>query len=110
MNVEQMQDHIASLCEANDIIYRFNNGDPDAAVGSYWLREIEIPPITDERSYATALHEIGHILGWHQLSEVILVREQGRRRARQENQEHLSRLLSPLTKAEVEEKSTATSP
>jgi hypothetical protein len=76
MNVEQMQNHIASLCEANEIVYQFNDGkEPDAAWGSYYLREIEIPPITDECSYATALHEVGHILGRYQLSEVILVRE-----------------------------------
>ena len=62
---EQMQDHIVSLCEANEIACWFRAG-PDEAWGSYWLREIEIPPIKDECSYATALHEAGHILGRHQ--------------------------------------------
>jgi hypothetical protein len=75
-DMQQFIDHIAQICEANEIVCQFNDGkDPDAAWGSYWAREIEVSPITDECSYATALHEIGHILGRYQLSEVILVRE-----------------------------------
>jgi antirestriction protein ArdC len=37
--------------------------------------EIQIPPIRSAISYATALHEIGHILGRHQNSRRSLVRE-----------------------------------
>ena len=32
-------------------------------------------PVRSPRSYATALHEIGHILGRHQRSQAVLVRE-----------------------------------
>jgi hypothetical protein len=39
MNFEQMQNRIASLCEANEIVYQFNDGkEPDGAWGSYYLR------------------------------------------------------------------------
>src|SRR5215475_5426653 len=73
MNVEQMRSHVASLCEANEIIISAAPG--GRAYSSYWLREVFIPPVRSTRTYATALHEIGHILGRHQLSEVVLVRE-----------------------------------
>jgi hypothetical protein len=72
-NIEQMRDHIDALCQANEITCQFV--ERSKAWGSLVLREIEVPPIRSSRSYATALHEIGHILGRHQLSEVILVRE-----------------------------------
>jgi hypothetical protein len=74
VTLEQMQGHIVSLSEANEIACWFGAG-PDEAWGSYWLREIEIPSIKDQCSRATALQEVGHILGRHPLSEVILVRE-----------------------------------
>ena len=73
MNVEQMRSHVASLCEANEIIISAAPG--GRAYSSYWLREVFIPPVRSTRTYATALHEIGHVLGRHQLSEVVLVRE-----------------------------------
>jgi hypothetical protein len=68
----QMQEHVSRLCEANEIGITYIRR---KAYGNYWLREIWIPPVKSPRSYATALHEIGHILGRHQLSKVILVRE-----------------------------------
>jgi hypothetical protein len=39
------------------------------------IREINIPPIRGPVSYATALHEIGHILGRHQRSRHVMVLE-----------------------------------
>jgi hypothetical protein len=74
MNVKQMQQHVLQLWEANDIsmVTVFNAKDVG---GSYWLREVWIQSVTSARRYAVALHEIGHILGRHQLSEVVLVRE-----------------------------------
>jgi hypothetical protein len=68
VTLEQMQGHIVSLSEANEIACWFGAG-PDEAWGSYWLREIEIPPIKDECSCATALREVGHILGRHRLAK-----------------------------------------
>jgi hypothetical protein len=38
-------------------------------------REIWIRSVKSRLAYATALHEIGHILGRHQLSDVVLTRE-----------------------------------
>ena len=76
MSVEQLRGHIAELCELNQIDCNFNAAlKADEAWSTYCFREIEVPPITDEISYGVALHEIGHILGRYQLSEVILVRE-----------------------------------
>jgi hypothetical protein len=62
--------HIRRLCETHAI--EINYGQPSA---SYELREIWIRPVRSDRSYATALHEIGHVLGRHRLSRVMLVRE-----------------------------------
>jgi hypothetical protein len=74
MNVKQMQEHVQQLLEANEISTVTVSNTKDVG-GSYWLREIWIEPVTSARRYAVALHEIGHILGKHQVSEVILVRE-----------------------------------
>jgi hypothetical protein len=68
--VAKMWPHVRQLCEANDIDLTY--GPPGA---SRCHREIWIRPVTSPRSYATALHEIGHILGRHQLSGVALTRE-----------------------------------
>jgi antirestriction protein ArdC len=72
MTLTEMQRHIASLCEATEILVSYG---AQKAWGSYQLREIYVPHVKSARSYATALHEIGHILGRHQTSEVVLVRE-----------------------------------
>lgn len=68
-----MRGHIAELCKSNQITCHFNAALKAGEASSiYWFREIEV---YDGVSYATALHESGHILGRYQLSEVILVRE-----------------------------------
>src|ERR1700687_4117481 len=72
MTPTEMQEHIATLCETNEIIVTYG---AKRALGSYWLSEIHLPHVKSARSYATALHKIGHILGRHQRSSVILVRE-----------------------------------
>jgi hypothetical protein len=72
--VDQMQAHVLQLCETHEISITWQQP-RDGAWAIYWFREILIPPIKSSRSYATALHEIGHILGRYQLSWVVLVRE-----------------------------------
>jgi hypothetical protein len=37
--------------------------------------ELQLPPVRSAISYATALHEIGHVLGQHQNSRRVMVRE-----------------------------------
>jgi hypothetical protein len=71
--VTQMRIHVATLCSANEIIV--NPARIGRAYAIYQTQEIFVPPVKSNRTYATALHEIGHILGRHQLSEVVLVRE-----------------------------------
>ena len=72
--VDQMQAHVLQLCETHEISITWQQP-RDGAWAIYWFREILIPPIKSSRSYATALHEIGHILGRHQRSQAVLVRE-----------------------------------
>jgi hypothetical protein len=49
------------------------------------LLEVVIPPVKSAISYATALHEIGHILGRHQQSAVTMARERWAWRWAQKN-------------------------
>jgi hypothetical protein len=77
--VEAMHRHVVDLCEANDIwLHWLRHGDWNA----YAIREadggadeIMVPVIKSSISYATALHEIGHILGRHQSSRNSMTRE-----------------------------------
>lgn len=66
--------HALSFCEVHDIaVYWVKR--PSQAHALREIEEIHIAPIKSTISYATALHEIGHILGRHQLSKHVLVRE-----------------------------------
>ena len=68
--VAKMWPHVRQLCKAHEIELTY--GPPGA---SRCRREIWIRPVKSRLAYATALHEIGHILGRHQLSDVVLTRE-----------------------------------
>src|SRR5262245_25812298 len=82
MKPEALQRHVEELCAANRIRWWPLRSSRDAA---YALRaeydegtvggESWAPPVRGDLSYATALHEIGHILGQHQNSQRKLVRE-----------------------------------
>jgi hypothetical protein len=68
-----MQRHAEQLCFEHQIVWNRN-----LKRRAYALREIEeihTPPIRSPISYATVLHEIGHILGRHQTSRRVMVRE-----------------------------------
>jgi len=46
--------------------------------GAFAIREadeVQFPPVRSTRSYAAALHEIGHMRGKHQSSKSVMVRE-----------------------------------
>jgi hypothetical protein len=82
--VEAMRQHIIDLCDANDIwLHWFAHGDKDAyairevdsEADGHAANEIVVPPIKSPLSYATALHEIGHILGRNQNSRHQKTRE-----------------------------------
>jgi len=71
--IEEMRDHVTRLLEDNKILVRrWTRGG-----GAAWSkkREVELMPIKSEWAYATALHEIGHILGRHQGSRFKIVHE-----------------------------------
>jgi hypothetical protein len=71
VSVEKMRRHVTDLCEKHDIVVGFAR----RAHAIHAAEEIHIPPIKSAISYATALHEIGHILGRHQRSNSTIVRE-----------------------------------
>jgi antirestriction protein ArdC len=90
VTVADMWAHVQELASAHEI-----------SVCTHWIKrcdrayalreadggfdEIQIPPIRSTISYATALHEIGHILGQHQSSRHSLVRERWAWRWAREN-------------------------
>jgi hypothetical protein len=72
--LEVMQQHIQQLCVRYEIACYFDQKHPQAS-WSWESDEIHIAPIRSAFSYATALHEIGHCRGRHQLSRRVMVRE-----------------------------------
>jgi hypothetical protein len=85
ITVADLQQHADTLCRDHDIAWR-----PDPTMrllGSYSLSvsrnpqfdlerdEIWTPPIRSRISYATVLHEIGHLVGRHQTSRHVMTRE-----------------------------------
>jgi hypothetical protein len=74
MTLGNMREHVIALIKRHDI-YANWVGRPDRAQAVHEFEEIWIAPIYSEISYATALHEIGHILGRYQTSHSMLVRE-----------------------------------
>jgi hypothetical protein len=74
MTVNQLRSHVLALCQRQEIIVRWVER-PSKAYAVREVQEIGIPRIKSQVSYATALHEIGHILGRNQASKHVLVRE-----------------------------------
>jgi hypothetical protein len=71
---DDMRAHIFALCAKQGIVIRWCRR-PTEALAIREFEEIDIAPIRSEISYAVALHEIGHIVGRHQLSRNSMVRE-----------------------------------
>ena len=61
--VAQMRAHVVRICKVNGIEINYDRH----ASASYEVREIWIRPIRSPLAYATALQEIGHILGRYQM-------------------------------------------
>jgi hypothetical protein len=72
MDVELMRQHITSLLDRHEIIHQ-SNGRKAFALFEAW--EVQFPAVKSQISYATALHEIGHLLGPRRNSRRIMVRE-----------------------------------
>jgi hypothetical protein len=81
---EQMHSHIMQMLAKYDIIYTWARR-PKAAWGAIEIEEVHISPIRSAISYATALHEIGHIRGRFQRSKSLMVRERWAWRWAEEN-------------------------
>jgi hypothetical protein len=71
---EALQQHVLRLCERHDIVVHWCRRS-DRAKAIYEFAEITIAPVRSLTSYATAMHEIGHILGRYQRSRRVMVRE-----------------------------------
>lgn len=72
--VEQMHEHVMTICRTRDIVVTWCDR-PNRAIAMREFDEVSIPRIRSVTSYATALHEMGHLFGRHQQSERTLVRE-----------------------------------
>ena len=76
VSVEAMRNHIEQLLAPYRIVWLKRAGrarvlrDDDGTV-----IEVQIPPVRSAITFATALHEIGHILGQYQNSRSVMVRE-----------------------------------
>lgn len=71
--------HIEQLCRKHGIRWQRDCSRPSQSRGvvdpAHEIAEIHTPPIRSAISYAAALHEVGHVLGQHQHSQRIMVRE-----------------------------------
>jgi hypothetical protein len=90
MTRKEMHRHVMDLLERYDIIYSWCRHHTEARAvflcrAGEEFKEVQIPPIRSAISYATALHEIGHIKGRHQRSPDTLVRERWAWRWAKEN-------------------------
>lgn len=74
-SVAKMREHVTTFVEAREIEVSYC-GRPIRAFSVLEAWEITISPIKSEVSYATALHELGHLLGRFQKSASVMVREQ----------------------------------
>lgn len=61
VNPRALAEHVAELAEKHKIIVK-RRKDRSNSLAYFQLREIHIPPIRGEKSYFTALHEIGHLV------------------------------------------------
>src|SRR5258706_14214903 len=74
LTVQDMHQDVIDLCSKHEIACTWCQR-PSQAWAAKDFEEICIPPIKSPISYATALHEIGHILGRYQRSSDSMVRE-----------------------------------
>jgi hypothetical protein len=70
-----LHDHIERLCREHDILWVRDCRQPMRSWSIGEAEEIHSAPIRSSISYASALHEIGHVLGRHQTSRRVIVRE-----------------------------------
>jgi hypothetical protein len=74
MTSEEMRERVMELCLDREITVTWCKRISRSYALNEW-EEICITPVKSTISYAIALHEVGHILGRHQRSSYVLVRE-----------------------------------
>jgi hypothetical protein len=74
MSIKDMRRHILALCKRHGIAVGYSRH--EAYATTRYRDKIVIYPIKSEVAYSIALHEIGHILGRHQTSLRVLVKEE----------------------------------
>ena len=72
--IQDMHQHVMGLCSQHNIVFTWCCR-PSQAWAAREIEEVYIPPVKSVISYATALHEIGHILGRFQRSGNSVIRE-----------------------------------
>lgn len=73
-SVDEMRSHVLGIAAKADLTVSWCRR-PTSAWAAREIEEVQIAPIKSEISYCTALHELGHILGRHQQSRQLMVRE-----------------------------------
>jgi hypothetical protein len=72
--IERLERHVLDIAKEHDIAVVYCSR-PDGARAMREFDEIVIPRIRSEISYATAMHELGHMLGRFRNSASTMVRE-----------------------------------
>ena len=92
VSVEAKRRHIDHLClafaqdgVAISIVKRLHQAKVLTVPETGELLELQLPTVRSALSYATALHEIGHVKGRHQKSRSVMVRERWAWRWAREN-------------------------
>jgi hypothetical protein len=75
IQVSAMQRHCEELCRKHEILWHADRKRVGASYSLIEFREIVTAPIRGAISYATVLHEIGHILGRYTNSRRTMTRE-----------------------------------
>jgi hypothetical protein len=76
LTFKAMRQHVIDICDEQEIIYKWCRY-PYQAWARSDLEEVCIPPVKSQAAYATARHEIGHLLGRYQQSRDLMARERG---------------------------------
>ena len=75
LTVGEMDKHVQQIADENQIVIHRSLKRLNRSYSIRVSEKIYITPIKSVLSYAVALHELGHVLGSHQSSRRVLVRE-----------------------------------
>jgi hypothetical protein len=89
---KELQQHVIDLCSKHEIAFNWCQRPSQAWAARGEFEAICIAPVRSRISYATALHELGHILGRYQQSSDMMIRERWAWRWAKEN----ARIWTPV--------------